>query len=236
MKRVSFVVLAACVLALGLSASARTQQTQRAPARQAPAAKPAIAVSHEAAAPKLAGQASSDGEQTALVKQYCATCHNDRNKNNAGGLSLASFDASKVGHDAQVAEVAEKMIRKLRSGMMPPPNARRPEGAVLANFAGSMETRLDAAAALNPNPGRRPFQRLNRAEYARAVSALLDLDVDVNAFLPPDSISAGFDNVADSQLFSATLMEGYLRAASRISGLAVGDPKAGPLMRLAARR
>ena len=89
-----------------------------------------------------------------------------------------------------------------------------------------MESRLDQAAALNPNPGRRPFQRLNRAEYTRAVSALLALDVDVNAFLPPDTISAGFDNVADAQTFSATLMEGYLRAASRISALAVGDPKA----------
>jgi len=90
-----------------------------------------------------------------------------------------------------------------------------------------MESKLDQAAVLNPNPGRRPFQRLNRAEYARAVGALLNLDVDVNAFLPPDTLSAGFDNIADAQAFSATLMEGYLRAASRISSLAVGDPKAG---------
>ena len=90
-----------------------------------------------------------------------------------------------------------------------------------------MESRLDQAAALNPNPGRRPFQRLNRAEiHARGERDLLALDVDVNAFLPPDTISAGFDNVADAQTFSATLMEGYLRAASRISALAVGDPKA----------
>jgi hypothetical protein len=192
----------------------------QAPAPTKPTATaPALATSHTPAA--------IDESQTALVKQYCATCHNDRNKNNAGGLSLQSFDAAKVGHDAQVAEVAEKMIRKLRAGMMPPANARRPEGATLINFAASMETRLDAAAALNPNPGRRPFQRLNRAEYARAVNAILDLDVDVNAFLPPDTLSAGFDNIADAQAFSATLMEGYLRAASRISSLAVGDPKAG---------
>src|SRR5688572_24653613 len=224
MKRVSFVVLSALVLALGLttyadqtraaaSASAGAQNTP-ASARQAPA----IAVAH--------APVSTTESQTALVKQYCATCHNDRNKNNAGGLSLASFDAAKVGHDAQVAEVAEKMIRKVRSGMMPPANARRPEAPVLDALASSMGSRLDQAAALNPNPGRRPFQRLNRAEYARAVNALLALDVDVNAFLPPDTISAGFDNVADAQTFSATLMEGYLRAASRISSLAVGDPKA----------
>ena len=164
--------------------------------------------------------------QTALVKQYCATCHNDRSKDNAGGLTLASFDASQIGHDAAVAETAEKMIRKLRLGMMPPPGARRPDAAVVNAFAESMETRLDRAAALNPNPGRRPFQRLNRAEYERAVHDLLALDVDVTAFLPPDTISAGFDNVADVQNFSATLMEGYLRAASRISSLAVGDARA----------
>ncbi|MEO7134923.1 MAG: DUF1592 domain-containing protein, partial [Vicinamibacterales bacterium] len=207
-------------LAVGLTASAR-DQVVRASARQAVAPPPVTPVpSHSAA--------SVTESHNALVKQYCATCHNDRTKNNAGGLSLANFDASKVGHDAEAAEIAEKMIRKLRSGMMPPPNARRPEPAVLASFATSMESRLDQAATLNPNPGHRPFQRLNRAEYTRAVSALLSLDVDVNAFLPPDTISAGFDNVADAQTFSATLMEGYLRAASRISGLAVGDPKAGP--------
>lgn len=228
MKRLSVLVLSASVLGLGLrvfadpqSPSAQPQQlkvSQPTPAA-APAAKPAMAASHT--------PASTSASENALVKQYCTGCHNDRTKNNAGGLSLQDFDAAKVGHDAQVAEVAEKMIRKLRAGMMPPAQARKPEGAVLASFASSMETKLDAAATLNPNPGRRPFQRLNRAEYVRAVNALLGIDVDMSAFLPPDQMSAGFDNIADSQAFSATLMDGYLRAAARISALAVGDPKAG---------
>ena len=226
MRRVSFVVLSACVLALGLSTYA-DQSPSTAPAKPT-IARTTQAPSKPAVAPVTSHATANVAEsQSALVKQYCASCHNDRNKNNAGGLSLQGFDASKVGHDAQVAEVAEKMVRKLRAGMMPPSGARRPEGNALAAFASSMESRLDQAAALNPNPGRRPFQRLNRAEYSRAVSALLNLDVDVNAFLPPDTISAGFDNIADAQAFSATLMEGYLRAASRISALAVGDPKAG---------
>ena len=128
--------------------------------------------------------ASIAESETAVVKQYCASCHNDRNKNNAGGLSLQDFDAAKVGHDAQVAEVTEKMIRKLRSGMMPPPNARRPEGATLTNLAAAMESRLDQAFALNPNPGRRPFQRLNRAEYERAVRDLLSVEIDAGDYLP----------------------------------------------------
>ena len=136
-----------------------------------------------------------------------------------------AFDATKAEEDA---EVAERMIRKLRAGMMPPPGARRPEGDVLKNFATSLENRLDAAAALHPNPGHRVFQRLSRAEYARSVSDLLDVDVDVNAFLPPDTISAGFDNIADAQAMSPTLMEGYLRAASKASSIAIGDKTASP--------
>ncbi|MGH9347619.1 MAG: DUF1592 domain-containing protein [Vicinamibacterales bacterium] len=161
--------------------------------------------------------------QTALVKQYCTPCHNDRMK--AGGLSLAGFDAA---HVEQQAEVTEKMIRKLRAGMMPPAGVKRPDEATVASLASAFEARMDALAAAKPNPGWRPFQRLNRAEYARAVGDLFGLDVDVTAFLPPDTMSHGFDNVADVQTFSPTLMEGYLRAAARISALAVGDPAASP--------
>jgi hypothetical protein len=177
-----------------------------------------MAVAHKAAAPAAEPQAD-------LVKQYCVGCHNDKGKDRAGQLTLAAFDAA---HADQTADVAEKMIRKLRLGMMPPPGARRPDAAVLTQFATALEAKIDAASTLKPNPGRRPFQRLNRAEYQRSVHELLDLDVDVNAFLPPDTLSAGYDNIADVQTFSPTLMEGYLRAAGRISTLAVGDRNASP--------
>ena len=120
------------------------------------------------------------------------------------------------------------MIRRLRSGMMPPVGARRPDAATIASLVNALETRLDRAAALNPNPGWRPSQRLNRAEYQRAVKDLLAVDIDVNAFLPADTLSDGFDNIADAQTISSTLMEGYLRAASQISRLAVGDRHASP--------
>ncbi len=143
--------------------------------------------------------------QNELVSSNCSICHDDEAK--AGGLSLQSFDAAKI---EQNLEVVEKMIRKLRAGMMPPPGVQRPDADTLGKFVTALETAVDTAAALHPYPGRRPFQRLNRAEYARAVHDLLDLDVDVNAFLPPDTISDGFDNIADVQTFSPTLMEGYL--------------------------
>jgi len=163
----------------------------------------------------------SGDRETAVVKQYCAVCHSERGQ--AGGVSFAAFDVDVA---AEQAPLGEKMIRKLRAGMMPPPGARRPDEASLRALADAIETRIDRAAAAKPNPGWRPFQRLNRAEYARAVRDLLALDVDTEALLPPDTVSQSFDNVADAQVFSPTLMEGYLRAASKVAALAIGDPDA----------
>ncbi len=143
----------------------------------------------------------------------------------AGGLSLAGFNAMRA---QEQPEVVEKIIRKLRAGMMPPAGARRPDAASLDQLMTALESRMDEHAATNPNPGRRPFQRLNRAEYARSVRDLLGIEVDVAAFLPADTMSHGFDNVADVQGMSPTMLEGYMRAASQISRLAVGDRDATP--------
>ncbi len=159
------------------------------------------------------------GAQGELVKQFCTGCHNDRSK--AGELTLAGWNVTRA---AAERELTEKMIHKLRAGMMPPSGARRPAPEQVTQLVTALESRMDAMALADPNPGWRPFQRLNRAEYAREVRHLLDLDVDVTAFLPADTISDGFHNVADVQTFSPTLMEGYLRAASRIAMLAIGDP------------
>jgi mono/diheme cytochrome c family protein len=217
MRKLAFAVLGLALLGVGLTAQSP----------QPPRTAPKLVSSHPADVPSASDPGSSAlgdaTSQTALVKQYCATCHSEKGK--AGGLTLASFDAATIDRHP---DVAEKMIRKLRAGMMPPAGAKRPEAAQLTALAAALETKIDTAAALNPNPGRRPFQRLNRAEYARAIRDLLALELDVTAYLPPDTISAGFDNVADVQSFSPTLMEGYLRAASQISRLAVGDRNASP--------
>lgn len=227
MRRAFTGVLLASVLGFALVAA-----SEQSPAGQAPAAptaarpaasapaqpvEPATSLPRRAAAP---AQAPAAAEQTALVKQYCAGCHSDRAK--AGGLSLASYDVAQA---AQHTETTEKIIRKLRAGMMPPAGAKRPDAATMAALTTSLETLVDRAADVN-RPGARVFQRLNRAEYARAVRDLLALDIDVSALLPADQLSAGFDNVSDSQPFSPTLMEAYLRAASKVTALAVGDPEA----------
>jgi hypothetical protein len=167
--------------------------------------------------------APAAGHVNELVSDYCSGCHHDGRK--SGGVSLETFDVLKVTADP---ELGERMIKKLRTGLMPPPTAKRPEAEEARVLVESLEQRLDRAGALKPNPGFRPFQRLSRAEYTRSIKDILALDVDVNAFLPPDTMSNGFDNVADAQLFSPTLMEGYLRAASKVSSLAIGDKSASP--------
>jgi mono/diheme cytochrome c family protein len=160
----------------------------------------------------------------AIVDGTCRRCHNDRAR--YGNMSLEGFQVATADDNPAL---AEKMVRKLRAGMMPPSGVRRPDEAELEGLAATLETRLDAAAAANPNPGRRSFQRLNRAEYERSIHDLLSLDVRAGDYLPLDTKSANFDNIADVQLPSATLMNGYLRAASEISRLAVGDPTASPI-------
>jgi hypothetical protein len=140
-------------------------------------------------------------------------------------MNVAALQLQNVGQSAQL---AEKVIRKLRAGLMPPSGAQRPDPATLKALAHSLEQAIDASATASPNPGWRPFQRLNRGEYARSVRDLLGIDVDVAALLPPDTLSAGFDNIADSQSFSPAVMEGYMRAAGKIVNDALGDPAASP--------
>lgn len=158
-----------------------------------------------------------------VIQKVCANCHNGIVLD--GNLSLTDF-ALKQAPDK--AETAEKMIQKLRAGMMPPPGPWKISDDTRQALASDLERRVDQAAAAHPNPGSRSFQRLNRAEYESSVRDLLDLQIDAGDYLPLDTKSANFDNIADAQLLSATVMEGYLRAASEISRLAVGDPSASP--------
>jgi len=191
---------------------------------QAPAAPGPMPSHQQAQAPAAAAAAAATNIESAqtLVKSTCIGCHSDRTR--SGGLSLQSFDVQTAGEHA---ETAEKMIRKLRAGQMPPPGSRRPAEAALTGLADVLEGEADAHAA-DVVPGRRTFQRLNRAEYQSSVRDLLALDVNAGDYLPLDAKSANFDNIADAQLLSPTLMQGYLTAAAEISRLAVGDAAATP--------
>ena len=167
------------------------------------------------------GHAADLGAQTdrTLLDQYCITCHNQNA--NVGGLALDGFDLNNVG--GEHAEVWETVVRKVKTGMMPPSGARRPERVELDAFAARLEFRLDEAAALDPNPGSPALHRLNRTEYANAIGDLLALDVDPTTLLPADDAAEGFDNIADVLGVSPSLVQGYVSAAMKLSRRAIGD-------------
>ena len=164
---------------------------------------------------------ASPSPETEVVQRVCARCHNERRL--LGNLSLEDFVVEEADRNA---DVAEKMVRKLRAGMMPPPGVPRPAADTLLMLVERIEEVLDAAAAEQPDPGVRTFQRLNRAEYEHAIHDLLGLTVDAGQWLPLDQMSANFDNIADVQVLSPTLIEAYLNAAAEISRWAVGDRSA----------
>ena len=169
--------------------------------------------------------AQTPGPDRALLDQHCVTCHSDSLR--TGGLSLEGVDPADPAHDV---EIFEKVILKLRSGMMPPEGRPRPPASATAAFVSALEAGIDRVAAAHPNPGRPILHRLNRTEYANAVRDLLDLEVDPSSLLPPDDMSLGFDNMSDVLTISPTLLESYLVAAGKITRLAVGDPDAAPVV------
>ena len=170
------------------------------------------------AQPPQAETAKPASPESAFLTQYCIGCHNQRAK--IGGLALDTVDVARVGSDA---ETWEKVVKKIRTGMMPPSGARRPERTMLDGFASEIEVRLDRAADPNAPLATTALHRLNRTEYANAIRDLLALDIDVNTLLPADGSSQGFDNLAEALAVSPSLIQGYVSAAMKISRLAVGD-------------
>jgi mono/diheme cytochrome c family protein len=167
--------------------------------------------------------AATASQYRTVVNQYCVTCHNESQK--TGGLTLETMDFNNIGAGA---EVWEKVVKKLRSGMMPPQGRPKPDDTTRNNLASWLETSLDRAAAQKPDPGRPLLRRLNRAEYANAIRDLLAVEVDPATLLPPDDSGYGFDNNADILGISPVLLERYLSAAGQIGSLAVGDPDIRP--------
>jgi len=157
-----------------------------------------------------------------LFQQFCYGCHNERVKaiglDSAQKLTLDTLDTANVRRDAKTWEL---VARKLRAGMMPPVDMRRPDHATLEAMSAWLESELDRdAAPYTPSPG---LHRLNRTEYANSIRDLLDLPIDPAKYLPSDDSTSGFDNIAGALGISSTLVEAYVTAAQKVSRLAVGE-------------
>ena len=178
-----------------------------------------------AGAARVMGQTTSMVEpDRALLDRYCVTCHNERLR--TADLLLDQLDLTQPGAHA---EALEKVVRKLRSGQMPPAGRPRPEPASVETFLTAVEGALDRAAETRPNPGRVALHRLNRTEYVNAIRDLLGLEIDGEALLPADMSGLGFDNNADVLSMTPALMARYMFAATKISRLAVGSDAIRPV-------
>ena len=184
-------------------------------------ARSALGSEESAAAGVQQGSPAEASSQRGVVEKYCVTCHNQRLK--TGGLTLDTLlDTLDVEHVAADAEIWEKVIKKVRVGAMPPAGRPRPDQAAAAQLVSWLETTIDTAARVNPDPGRPIVHRLNRVEYANVIRDLLDVEIDSKSLLPADNTSYGFDNIADVLSLSPSLLDRYVSAARKISRLAIG--------------
>ena len=169
----------------------------------------------------VADSAPPPSSHRAVLARYCFGCHNERLR--TAGLALDTID---LGNVSAGANVWERVLRKVRTGAMPPPGVPRPNQPTIEALTAWLESEIDRAAAVAPNPGRtETFHRLNRTEYQNAIRDLLGLDIDAASMLPADDAGhQGFDNIADILSVSPALLERYLLAARKLSRLAVGLP------------
>ena len=170
--------------------------------------------------PRPIGPQASESPQRTLINQYCVACHNDRLK--SGGLALTALN---LDDPHQSAEIGEKVIRKLRGGLMPPAGAKRPDGRTAAEFVSWLENKIDTAAT-ESTPGRVALRRLNRREYGYAIRDLLGLNIDATAWLPDDNVKGNFDNNAAALQVSPNFINQYVYAARAVALEAIGNPKA----------
>src|SRR5687767_8973859 len=208
-------IATAAVLAYLAAAGVRVTGGQApASAQSAPAGKPAAA--------QPGAVKAGTTPQSAVVDQFCLGCHNDRAKQ--GGLVLSGLDLNAPAN----AEIAEKVVRKLRGGLMPPAGMKRPDSQTVATFISWLEKEIDSANAV-PAPGRVPLRRLNRREYQNAIRDLIGLNVDAKTLLPDDNIKGNFDNNASALQVSPNFVDQYIFAARAVAIEAVGNRKAPPI-------
>jgi hypothetical protein len=182
-----------------------------------PVARAAAPVKTTSPAAARVTSAAAAKEQQELLDYYCMECHS--NAAHSGGLAIEALDIKNVGKNKKE---WEKVVKKLRAGMMPPVGQERPDKATYKGLITWLENELDhAAVPYMPPPG---LHRLNRAEYANAIKDLLALDIDPAQYLPSDDSTRGFDNIASALTVSSTLVEAYVSAAGKISRLAIGEP------------
>ncbi|MES2625989.1 MAG: DUF1592 domain-containing protein [Pseudomonadota bacterium] len=183
-----------------------------------PLHKLALAMSLCAPVFAFAQTAAIGKDHVEMLDRYCSECHNQDDF--SGGIS---FDLMNMDNVLADAETWEKVLLKVKAGMMPPQGKDRPAEAELTALVDNVESAIDTAWKQSPNVGAPILHRMNRTEYQNAVRDLLDLPINAAGLFPADASSEGFENIASVLSVSPALMQAYISAASKVSALAVGD-------------
>jgi hypothetical protein len=183
-------------------------------------------VAEKAPAQQPAGKGAAPSPARAFANQYCVGCHSQAAKTAANPVVREAarhftMDDQDIDDVSKNPELWERVVRKVRAGMMPPTGLPRPDAARFEAWISGLETALDTSAAKHlPPPG---IHRLNRNEYANVIYDLLGLKINPAQYLPSDDSTRGFDNIAGGLNMSPALLEGYVTAASKISRAAMGN-------------
>ncbi len=188
------------------------------------AAGPVLAAAASEASSPTPPPANAHGAQWQTIENYCFKCHNTEDW--AGSVAFDTMSADDVPQDSKVWEAT---IKKLRSGLMPPPTEKQPDRAAVLSMVNWLETTLDKAQEAAPYTGYVPLRRLNRREYANAVRDLLGLKIDAATWLPQDQLKDDFDTNAELLQMNPSFMDQAVTASRSLALLAVGDPKSVPL-------
>lgn len=162
-----------------------------------------------------------DQTSRAFFTKHCLACHAGKKPKGAFSLDALRADLS----DRASRSAWERVLEQVTTEAMPPGDHPQPTAAARRDFADGLRRRLAAAASQDVAQGRVILRRLNRAEYINTVRDLLDVRVDLEDLLPPDTSASGFDNSSETQHVSSYLMENYLEAAERVLDAAISHGK-----------
>lgn len=150
-----------------------------------------------------------------FLDRHCIDCH--AGSDAEMGLTLDGF------RDEAAVLAARpgwrKILSRVESGEMPPPEAERPAAAERAAFLAAVRASFARADAAPPDPGPTVIRRLSRAEYDNTIRDLFQTDFRAGAAFPADGVGYGLANIADVLTVSPLLMERYLAAAEEVAAL-----------------
>ena len=157
-----------------------------------------------------------------FVANYCLTCHNETLL--TANLNLAQFQdgAAAASHP----DVWAKVLEKLSSGRMPPPECPAPDRSQIDRISAWIDGLLSRTGfSREVNPGRVTARRLNRVEYNNTIRDLLGVHVRPADDFPVDDSGYGFDNIGDVLTVSPMLIEKFMAAGQ--TGLSTGRLRRG---------